>query len=30
MVEINLGVDLCLARRVKEVGDERQRIAVFL
>jgi len=30
VAEIDLGVDLCLARRVKEVGDERERIAVFL
>jgi len=30
VVEINLGVDLCLARRIKEVGDEREWIAVFL
>jgi len=30
VVEINLRVDLCLAGRVKEVGDEREWIAVFL
>jgi len=30
VVEIDLGVDLCLARRVEEVGDEREWIAVFL
>jgi len=30
VAEIDFGVDLCLARRVKEVGDEREWIAVFL
>jgi len=30
VAEIDLGVDLCLARRVKEVRDEREQIVVFL
>jgi len=30
MAEINLRVDLCLARRIEEVGDEREWVAVFL
>jgi len=29
MAEIDFGVDLCLAGRVKEVGDKREWIAVF-
>jgi hypothetical protein len=30
MMEINLGVDLCLLGTLKEVGDARKRVVVFL
>jgi len=30
VAEIDFGVGLCLARRIKEVRDEREWIAVFL
>lgn len=30
MAEIDLGIDFSSARTVKEIGDERERIAVFL